>query len=303
MHCSHLLRDVTHTFCSGTGVQAFRSTARCPWQRAPYHVYLPLPMAAGSITFLSARQIRPGSTCIHERKKKKEEEEEEPIARLKQREKSVPKENHARKQRAATQMWPWPMNRVRKGWDGQFGLEAREALQSSSSGRESSSATVQTPFGESDMHRLSKQGVPDRLIMTTSSNKSFESTKIDSRRTLSTIVGGCLAGRRPLFGRQKETCHRLARQNGEAAKTSRIDSLRFLVYTRWSLQHWNQSTMCKFQGHVGTAIQALGVGLDRPHPDLGAARLGLDLPGPARILLLDCLYMRCQPTNSVIKIE
>ena len=26
------------------------------------------------------------------------------------------------------------------------------------------------------------------------------------------------------------------------------------------------------------------------HPDLGAARLGLDLPGPARILMLDCLY-------------
>ena len=26
------------------------------------------------------------------------------------------------------------------------------------------------------------------------------------------------------------------------------------------------------------------------HPDLGAARLGLDLPGPARILVLDCLF-------------
>ena len=200
---------------------------------------------------------------MHARKKTKEEEE--PNARLKQREKSVPKENHARKQTAATQKRPWPMNPVRKGWDGQFGLEAREALQSSSSGRESSSATVQTPCGESDMHRLSKQGVPGRLIMTTSGNKSFESTKIDSRRTPSTIVSGCLAGRRPLCGRQKETCHRLARQNGEAAKTSRIDSLslRFLVYTRWSLQHSNQSMMCKLKGHVGTAIQALGFGLDR----------------------------------------
>ena len=27
------------------------------------------------------------------------------------------------------------------------------------------------------------------------------------------------------------------------------------------------------------------------HPDLGAARLGLDLPGPARILVLDCLFL------------
>ena len=73
---SHMLRDVTHTFWSGTRVQAFRSTARCPWQRAPYHVYLPLLMAAGSITFLSGRQIRPGSTCIHDRKKRRRPDRE-----------------------------------------------------------------------------------------------------------------------------------------------------------------------------------------------------------------------------------
>ena len=66
------------------------------------------------------------------------------------------------------------------------------------------------PFNESDMHRLSKQGVPDRLIMATSGNKSFESTKIDRRRTPSTTVDGCLPGRRPLCGRQKKkTCHQL----------------------------------------------------------------------------------------------
>ena len=29
----------------------------------------------------------------------------------------------------------------------------------------------------------------------------------------------------------------------------------------------------------------------RLHPDLGAARLGQDLPGPARILMLDCLFL------------
>ena len=28
----------------------------------------------------------------------------------------------------------------------------------------------------------------------------------------------------------------------------------------------------------------------RLHPDLGAARLGQDLPGPACILMLDCFY-------------
>ena len=88
------------------------------------------------------------------------------------------------------------------------------------------------PFGESDMHRLSKQGVPDSLIMATSGNKSFESTKIGSRRTPSTTVDGCLADDDHFADVKKKTCHSLARQNGEAAKTSRIDSLRFLVYTR-----------------------------------------------------------------------
>ena len=90
------------------------------------------PVVRGSgrrITFTSRCQwwravslfCRPGKfgpvahACTREKKK----EEEEPIARLKQREKSVPKENHARKQTAATPKWPWPMNRVRKGWDGQ----------------------------------------------------------------------------------------------------------------------------------------------------------------------------------------
>ena len=29
----------------------------------------------------------------------------------------------------------------------------------------------------------------------------------------------------------------------------------------------------------------------RLHPDRGAARLGQDLPGPARILMLDCLCL------------
>ena len=29
----------------------------------------------------------------------------------------------------------------------------------------------------------------------------------------------------------------------------------------------------------------------RLHPDLGAARLGQDLPGPGCILMLDCLYV------------
>ena len=41
--------------------------------------------------------------------------------------------------------------------------------------------------------------------MATSGNKSFESMKINSGRTPSTTVDGCLAGRRPLCRRQKKT--------------------------------------------------------------------------------------------------
>ena len=217
-------------------------------------------MAAGSITFLSAPQIRPGG--MHERKKKelrrRTDREAEAERKVRSKGKSCTKTNSCNPKVTMTD----ESSKEGLRWPVWTGGSRSFAVFEQYSGRESSSATVQTPFGESDMHRLSKQGVPDRLIMATPGNKSFESTKIDSRRTPSTIVGGCLAGRRPLFGRQKETCQRLARQNGEAAKTSRIDSLRFLVYTRWSLQHSNQSTMCKLQGHVGTAIQALGFRLD-----------------------------------------
>ena len=94
-------------------------------------------------------------------------------------------------------------------------------------------------FGDGTHHSVKATcfGFRNRAFPTVSSwrhcNKSFESTKIDSGRTPSTTVDGCLAGRRPVCGRQEiKTCHRLAGQNGEAGKTTRIDSLRFLVCTR-----------------------------------------------------------------------
>ena len=114
------------------------------------------------------------------------------------------------------------------------------------------------------MHQLSKQGVPDRFITATSGNKSFESTKIDSGRTPNTTIDGCLAGRRPLCGRQKKkkTCHRLARQNGEAGKP-----LEPILFVSWCTPddpcNIQISQQCKLQGHVETAIQAPGFGLDR----------------------------------------
>ena len=51
-----------------------------------------------------------------------------------------------------------------------------------------------------------------------------------------------------------------------------------------------RSKRSKVKGHVGTAIQHSYWAGTRLHPDLGAARLGQDLPGPARILMLDCLF-------------
>ena len=106
------------------------------------HVYLPLLMAAGSITFLSARQIWPGSTYMHDRKKK----EEEPIARLKQREKLRSKGKSCTKTNSCNPKVSVTDEPSKEGlrWPVWTKLEARKALQSSSSGRESSSAMVQT---------------------------------------------------------------------------------------------------------------------------------------------------------------
>ena len=110
--------------------------------------YGPLSVAAGAVSRLplvanSSGQyhffVGPAAgTCMHNRKKKRTQG-------WSREKKSVPKENHSRKQTAATPKWPWPINRVRKGWDGRFRvLEAHETWQSSSSWRESSSTTVQT---------------------------------------------------------------------------------------------------------------------------------------------------------------
>ena len=182
------------------------------------------------------------------------------------------------------------MNRVRKGWDGQFGLEAREALQSSSSGRESSSATVQTirwkryaSAFETGRSRQPHDGDIRQQVLRIDEDRQQANSQNHRRRlpcwTTTTLRTS-----------KKKTCHSLARQNGEAAKTSRIDSLRFLVYTRWSLQHSNQSTMCKLQGHVGTAIQALGFGLDwaasRPRRCAPRSGFGRSSPHPRAWLLM-----------------
>ena len=123
------------------------------WQWAPYHVYLPLPMAAGSITFFvgppnSARQhmhAQQKRKNKKKKKKKKEEEEEEPIARLKQREKlrskgkSCTKTNSCNPKvtvtdKSSKEGLRWPV------WNG----GSRSFARSSSSGRESSSETVRT---------------------------------------------------------------------------------------------------------------------------------------------------------------
>ena len=50
---------------------------RCPWQRALYHVYLSLPMAAGSITFLSARLAHACTTGKKKKEKRRTDREAE----------------------------------------------------------------------------------------------------------------------------------------------------------------------------------------------------------------------------------
>ena len=144
---------------------------------------------------------------------------------------------------------------------------------------------------ESDMHQLSNQGVPHRFIMTTSGNNSFESTKIGSGRTPSTTVVGSFVVRRRLCRRQKKKNLPSLRQNGEACKLAKPLALKSILFVSWRARgdprNIQISQQCKLQGHVGTAIQALGLGLDwatcrswrcplwsgfarsRPHPRAG----------------------------------
>ena len=158
-------------------------TSRCQWQRA---VSL----------FCRPGKFSPAAhTCTTDKKKKKEEE---PIARLKQREKLRSKGKSCTKTNSCNPKVTVTDESSKAGRAEMTSLDWRLAKLCSLRAVEGRVHRRRyKPFGESDMHRLSKQGVPDRLIMATSGNTSFESTKIDSRRTPSTTVDGCLAGRRP----------------------------------------------------------------------------------------------------------
>ena len=171
-------------------------TSRCQWQRAVS-------------PFCQPGKFGPAAhACTTEKKKKEaeEEEEEEPIARLKQREKLRSKGKLFTKRNSCNPKVTVTDESSKEGlrWPVWTGGSRSFAVFEQWKGEFIGDGTKTINFGESYMHRLLKQGVPDRLIMATSGNKSFESTKIDSRRTPSTTVDGCLAGRRPLCGRQKK---------------------------------------------------------------------------------------------------
>ena len=87
----------------------------------------------------------------------------------------------------------------------------------------------------------------------------------------------------------KKSFNRLARQSRSWENLLyRFSS--FLGVHQMILQHSNQSTMQVAGGRWEQQSKPSDLGWTGLHPDLGAVRLGLDLPGPARILVLDCLY-------------
>ena len=240
-------------------------TSHCQWQRA---VSL----------FLSARQL--AHACTTERKKKKE-----PIARLKQREKlrskgksctntnsCNPKVNVTDKSSKEGSKRPvsstyWRLAKL-------CSLRAVE-------GRVC--RRLYTPFGESNMHQFSKQGVPERFIMATSGNKSFESTKIDSGRPSNTTVDGCLAGRRLLCGRQKKK--NLPSLSQRKWRSWENLSNRFSLFLGVL-----QIILALFKSVYNASCRGMSQWEQQSKPsDLGWT--GLDLTGPARILVLDCLFL------------
>ena len=192
--------------------------------------YGPLSVAAGAVSRLPPVANGSGQyhffvgpaagTCMHDRKNTKERKKEEPITRLKQREKLRSKGKSCTKTNSCN-----PKVTVTD-------KSSKEGLRRpvSSTGGSQSFSVFEPLKGESGVgdgtnHSVkvtcisfrNRAGVPDRFIVATSGNKSFESTKIDSGQTPSTTEDGCLAGRRPLRGGQKKKkkkktlpCHRLA---------------------------------------------------------------------------------------------
>ena len=139
------------------------------------------------------------------------------------------------------------------------------------------------PFGESDMHQLSKQGVPDRFIMATSGNKSFESTKINCERTPSTTVDGSLTGRRPYTLRTSKKLLSLSQTKWRSWENLSNRFSSFLGVHQMILATFKSVNNASCRGMwEQLAVQALGSGLDRAasRPQRCATRSGFARSSP-----------------------
>ena len=132
--------------------------------------------------------------------------------------------------------------------------------------------------------------------MATSGSKSFRSTKIDSRQTPSTTVDGCLAGRRPLCGGQKKNLPSLCQTKWRSWENLSNRFSSFLGVHQMILATFKSVNNASCRGMWEQQSKPSDLGWTGLHPDLGAARLGLDLLGPARILVLDCLFRQSRST-------
>ena len=284
-----MLRDVTHAFWSVTCMQAFWSTAHCLWQRAPYQVYLRCQwQRAVSLS------CRPGSWHIHSQKKEKKRRRTGREAEAERN--SVPKENHARKQTAATQKWPCPINRAKKGWEGQFRvLEARQALPSSSSWRESSSATVQTIRWM--RHRWAFETGRSQQVHHGDIRQQFLRIDEDRQRANSQHHRRRLPCRDDDHfadvKKKKKNMPSLSQTKWRSGEnvSNRLSS--FLGVHQMILATFKSVNNASCRGMWEEQSKPSDLGWTGLYPDLGAARLRLDLPDPARILVLDCLCQYC----------
>ena len=209
-------------------MQAFRSTAHSPWQRALYHDYLPLPMAAGSITFC------PPGWHMHARQKEKRRTRTDCEAEAERKTPVVPKENHGRKQTAATKKVT-VTDKSSKEFEG-----LKRPVSSTGSLR--SFAVFEQLKGEfvgdgadhsvsSKATCISFRNKRSRQIHHGDIRQQVLGIDEDRERANSQHHCRLLCWTTTTVGRQNKT-YRSARQNGEAGKTPGIDSLRFSVCTR-----------------------------------------------------------------------
>ena len=250
-------------------------TSRCQWQRA---VSL----------FLSARHLAHVYTTEKKRRRTRGWSREK---------KSVPKENHAQKQnscnpkvtvtdKSSEEGLRWPVSNT----GGSRNLAVFEQLKGEFVDDGTNHSVKATCI--SFRNRAFSTGSLWRHQATSPSNSNRrKSTAGDLPAPPWTAV--LLDDDHTLCGRQKKKLPSLSQTKWRSWENLSNRFSSFLGVHQMILATSKSVNNASCRGMWEQQSKPSDLGCTGLHPDLGAARLSLDLPDPARILVLDCLFMTC----------